>query len=339
MLADLLGPYIEATLTELRTCLPPLATHPSFYKQLYYHLGWIEWDGREVRITAGKRIRAAFCLIACELFAGEYRTALPAACAVELLHGFSLIHDDIEDGDRTRHHRPTLWTLTGQPQAINAGDGMFALAQLALLRSVEVGVPAERVIQAQKRFNEAAMALCIGQHLDMSFEGREVVSPDEYLEMIKGKTASLLSYAGEVGALMGGATPQQVQIIAELGEAMGMAFQMRDDMLGIWGNSAVTGKPVGADIRAKKKSLPVSFALSQKRSDELRSLYREPIDDDETVGWATELITRTGAREYVTALAQEHEERVQILLDALHLPTERVQPLRQLAGALAQRTF
>ncbi len=323
----------------MREMVPPLEAHPSFWGQLHYHLGWANANYEPERHPSGKRVRAAFCLMSCEALGGGVERAIPAAVAVELLHEFSLIHDDIEDGDRARRHRPTLWTVIGQPQAINAGDSLFALAQHALLRSTEQGIPAETVLHAQARFNEAALALCFGQHLDMSFEQREVVTPSDYLEMIRGKTAALLAHAGEVGALMAEADEASTRALYEMGEALGLGFQMQDDLLGLWGDPQRTGKPVGADIRAKKKSLPVAHALSQPNSDRLRQIYRSAIDTDEQVTEARQLIEATGAREYVTRLAQQQTDRALQMLTRINAPPERLEPLRQLVELLTHRSY
>jgi geranylgeranyl diphosphate synthase type I len=338
-LTALLTPYAHATLAELRRVVPKIEEHPAFYGQLHYHLGWATAEYQPADIPSGKRIRSAFCLMACELFADDVQPALSAAAAIELLHDFSLVHDDIEDGDRTRRHRPTLWTLVGQPQAINAGDGLFALAQLALLKSAEAGVAAERVLKAQKRLNETALALCIGQHLDMSFEKRDLVTPDEYIEMIRGKTAALLAFSGEVGALMGGANETDTRKFYELGEAMGLAFQMRDDLLGIWGDPAITGKPVGADIRAKKKSLPVAYALTHDESGELQALYRNSLKGKAKVERARKLIEATGAYEVVATRASAYEAKALEILESLNVSEARLLSLRTLADELAQRTY
>jgi geranylgeranyl diphosphate synthase, type I len=336
-LGNLLAPYAERVEEEMRRALPPLDLRPSFFGQIYYHLGWADQAYKPEVHSGGKRVRAAFCLMACEAASGDADAALPAAAAVELLHEFSLIHDDIVDGDRMRRHRPALWTLVGQPQAINTGDGLFALAQQALLCSKERGVPATRILDMQARFNETAVALCVGQHLDMSFEKRDIVSPEEYLEMILGKTAALLAFAGEAGAAMGGANEDTIRAFHQLGEALGLAFQMRDDLLGLWGDPRQTGKPVGADIRAKKKSLPVVYALSRPGSEPLRALYAVDFMDDIQVEEANRLIKATGARDYVTQLAREQAERATSTLEQIDAPAASLAPLRQLVGLLVHR--
>lgn len=331
--------YVEASVEALRAIVPALNAGSPFFGQLHYHLGWANEAFEPDHFEGGKRIRPVFCLIACELTAGTFQPALAAAAAVELLHQFSLIHDDIEDGDETRHHRPTLWKLVGQPQAINAGDALFALAQLALLRSTQAGTSAETVLRAQIRFNETALALCKGQFLDMNFETREWVSPEEYIEMIRGKTAALLAFAGELGALMGGADEDLQRNLFVLGESLGLAFQMRDDLLGLWGDPDRTGKPVGADIRAKKKSLPVTFALTRDSTGELRALYRGALESDAEITRARFLIEQSGAREEVEALASRYEAEALTILENLDAPESRLVPLRQLADQLAARTY
>lgn len=338
-LPQLLAPYASAVEAAMRDLIPPLSAHPSFYHQLHYHLGWSDLEGNALSLPGGKRVRAALCLMACETLGGTQAQGLPAAAAVELLHEFSLIHDDIQDQDRARRHRPTLWTLVGEAQAINAGDGLFALAQQALLSSTSEGIAAEKVLHAQRRFNETAVALCIGQHLDMSFETRAVIAPEEYLEMIRGKTATLLAFACEVGALLAGAEAESIRALHEMGEALGLAFQMRDDLLGLWGDPELTGKPVGADIRARKKSLPVAYALSQPQSEQLRALYAGPLSESAQIQEARRLIEATGAREYATQLAEQQAQRAHEALAHVQAKAEALAPLQQLVTHLTHRDY
>ena len=338
-LTNLLAPYVQRVETEMRHMIPSLNQHRPFFGQIHYHLGWANSAFEAETQRGGKRVRATFCLMAAEAFSGKIEPALSAAVAFELLHEFTLIHDDIEDGDRSRRHRPTLWTIVGIPQAINTGDGLFTLAQQALLHSQTRGIPAEWVLDAQQRFNAAVLKICLGQHLDMAFESRCTISPDEYLEMINGKTAALLACCGEVGALLAGAKEEDVAAVHEIGEAAGLAFQMCDDLLGIWGDPKRTGKPVGADIRAKKKSLPVTYALNQPNSDALHALYAAPLTKECQIAEATRLIEATGARDYVIELARQQEQRALARLSDLSAPAERLVPLRQLVKKLTHRDY
>ena len=184
---------------------------------------WAGWTRRcdPAAAPAGKRIRPMLCLLACAAAGGDPRAALPAAAGLELLHNFSLIHDDIEDNSPLRRHRPTAWTLFGVPIACNAGDGMFSLAHLAFFRLAEQGVPPATVLAALRRFDEMCLALTEGQYLDMSFERRLSVTADDYFRMIAGKTGALLAAAPEIGALVAGAAPADVAAYRRYGAALG----------------------------------------------------------------------------------------------------------------------
>jgi geranylgeranyl diphosphate synthase type I len=339
-LATLLTPYATRVEAEMRRLVPSLDEQRSFFGQIHYHLGWVNAAyERSPHQKGGKRVRATFCLMACEALIGDIDPALSAAAATEFLHEFTLIHDDIEDGDSSRRHRPTLWTLVGVPQAINAGDGLFTLAQQALLHSQTRGIPANYVLRAQQRLNEVTLNLCIGQHLDMAFETYDLVSPEDYLTMISGKTAALLSFATEVGGLMAQADEATISTLQATGKAVGLAFQIFDDLLGIWGDSKRTGKPVGADIRAKKKSLPVIYALSQPESERLRQLYTTPLNQERQIAEATQLIEKSGAREYVIELAETEQERAIEMLYCVNASDEALQPLHQLIELLTKRDY
>jgi geranylgeranyl diphosphate synthase type I len=232
------------------------------YGMMQYHLGWVDEELRAQNFPTGKRLRPLLCLLACAEAGGDPSQALPAAAALELLHNFSLVHDDIEDGDEVRRHRPTVWKIWGVPQAINAGDGMFTLAYAALQRLARRGVAGEQTLQALAIFTQCCLDVTEGQHLDMSFEQRLDIAVPEYLRMIQGKTAALIGGSLAIGALLGGATLAQVEALQRFGRSIGLAFQIQDDILGIWGDSAVTGKAAGNDILRRKKSLPILYTLN-----------------------------------------------------------------------------
>ncbi|MCZ7573417.1 MAG: polyprenyl synthetase family protein [Ardenticatenaceae bacterium] len=338
----MLSPYIQAVEREIQRRVPPTeGGYCGFYGMLHYHLGWANADFEPEVGPRGKRIRSALCLLTCEALRGDFVPALPAAAAVELLHEFSLVHDDIEDGDRERRHRPTVWANWGKAQAINAGDGLYALAQLALLGLSEHNLPPDLILKAQQRFNETAVRLCQGQFLDISFERRPMVGPDEYLAMISGKTAALVGCAVELGGLVAGASADDLAALQTFGEALGLAFQMRDDLLGLWGDPQRTGKPAGNDIRKRKKSLPVMVALAGEgpASACLREIYARRTLDDRAVAEALALIAQTGARDQVHTLAYHESERALAALDRLSVPAERLAPLRTLAEALLERDY
>ena len=253
------------------------------YDMLRYHLGWLDEEGNPLLGAAGKALRPTLCLLACEAAGGAYEQALPAAAALELVHNFSLIHDDIQDGDRERRHRPTVWSIWGRPQAINAGTAMRVLASLALLGLADCDTPARKVLGAAHILDESCLRLIEGQYLDISYEDRLDVGVGDYLRMIELKTASLIACSLELGALLGTDDQRAIRALRRFGLNVGLAFQIRDDVLGIWGDEERTGKPVGSDIRRRKKSLPVVYALERvegRTRTELVSTYnRQAIDD------------------------------------------------------------
>ncbi|HKZ50200.1 MAG TPA: polyprenyl synthetase family protein [Dehalococcoidia bacterium] len=333
--------YQEALDAFLRDVVGP-GDPPLLYHMMGYHLGWEKAKGRPTTAGGGKALRPTMCLLACEAVGGDWRQALPAAGALELVHNFSLIHDDIQDHDRERRHRPTVWVLWGQGQAINAGDGMLALAHLALLRLAETSVPAPKVMAASKALDAATLEMIGGQCLDLSFEKRLEVALDAYLEMIAKKTGALFGCALELGALAGCDDAQAVAAFARCGRLLGLSFQARDDMLGIWGAEAGTGKPVGADIRRKKKSLPIVYALTQAQGatrDLLFSLYGKHYLDEADVEAVLRTLDELGAAPFCRQMAMAKKEEALAQLAPLGLKSEAAAELKQVAEFLLERDF
>ncbi|MEV7013615.1 family 2 encapsulin nanocompartment cargo protein polyprenyl transferase [Streptosporangium sp. NPDC051022] len=289
---------VESALRPAIDALPP-----SMRRIAGYHFGW--WDERGERIGAdgGKAIRPALVLLAAEAVGGTAAAALPAAVAVELAHNFSLLHDDVMDGDRTRRHRPTAWTVFGVSPAILAGDALLALAFDVLSADGHPAAP-----EATRIFGAAIQDLLEGQHADVAFENRQDVELAECLVMAAGKTGALLGGACALGALFGGGSPEQVAHLRAFGGDLGLAFQLVDDLLGIWGDPEVTGKPVYSDLRSRKKSLPVVAALTSPTpaGRELAGLYhREPPLTDDDLVYAAELVDAVGGRAWSQAQADE----------------------------------
>ena len=315
---------------------------PLLYRMMRYHLGWEDAAGQPLPNGGGKALRPTLCLLACQAVGGDWRRALPAATAVELVHNFSLIHDDIQDQDWERRHRPTVWALWGQSQAINAGDSMMALARLAHLRQAEVGVPAPRVVQAARILDEAALEMIQGQCLDLSFEESLEVDLDAYWEMIAKKTGALFGCALSLGALVGSDSAPVVEAFRRCGRLLGVAFQVRDDMLGIWGAELGTGKPVGADIRRKKKSLPIVYALAQAPPairEELLAIYSRPTLDDEGLTRVVGLLEEVGAAEYCRRIAMAKKEEALAQLDPSRLLGSAYGELREVAEFVLEREY
>ena len=228
------------------------------YELTAYHLGWRDEAGRPRGAPVGKMLRPVLCLAVASGY-GDPARALDAAVAVELVHAFSLVHDDIEDGDVERRHRPALWALRGVPLAINAGDSLFAMAHRVLAGACE-SLPGDRALTVMRVFTDACLRMIEGQHRDIAFESRDEVSPAEYEAMAAGKTGALIGAALALGGLCGGAPDGDVERLEDAGVEAGLAFQAIDDGLALWGDAATTGKPAGNDVARGKKSLPAVLA-------------------------------------------------------------------------------
>jgi len=339
-LSRFIGEWLPRIEAEMLSVIPngedALRVH---YGMMRYHLGFANASLADERTPSGKRLRPIFCLLAAAEVGGSVGHALPAAAGIELLHNFSLLHDDIEDGDETRRHRSTAWTLWGVPQAINAGDGMYSLAYAAVQRLFEGGLQPETTLAALRLFTQACIELTEGQHLDISFETRDDVSIEEYLRMIRGKTAALLGASLGIGAICGGAETAQVESFWRFGVNLGLAFQIEDDILGIWGDEAQTGKPAGNDILKRKKSLPMLAGLANEGAAEpLHTLLASDDLNENAVPAARLLLEKAGARAFAEKeAAYYHDRAVEALQEALG---ERSQEsaLLALAESLVGRT-
>ena len=334
-LAEYASRYLPRIEEEMRDLLGTEGVLAGYYGMMQYHLGWLDGQLAPVQAPQGKRLRPLLCLLACEAVGGRIEHALPAAAAIELVHNFSLIHDDIEDGSATRRHRDTVWKLWGQPQAINVGDGMYTVAYLKLSQLPERGVPAQRALAALRLLSETCLALTEGQYLDMSFEDEPTVELEEYLWMVRCKSAALIACAAQMGALLGGAEPQVTGAYRQFGDYLGMAFQVTDDILGIWGSEDETGKSTSSDILARKKTLPVAYALGDPA---LQELYAQESLGAADVGRVIELLERSGARAYAERMAAEYSAQALFHLERAGLDTPAHQAMGELARSLLERT-
>ncbi len=276
------------------------------YDMIRYHLGL---DGSGA--PAGKRMRPLLGLLAYMSIAGEHARALPGAAAVELGHNFSLVHDDIEDGDTERRHRPTIWTLHGIPQAINTGDAIFAISRIALHRLSDLGFSDAKVLRLMRLYDRTCLTLCEGQYIDIATSERdEIVPVSLYLDMIGRKTAALVSASVEAGALLATDDEETIERYRRLGWALGIAFQLNDDLLGIWGEPAATGKEP-SDIAKHKKTLPVLYAFENASPEDralLAEIYRRPEPLPSDLADAVAVLERSGAREYTRGAARRYRD-------------------------------
>ena len=257
----------------LRRSALPTRTHLG--RMAAYHMGWVDPGGRRADAPSGKRIRPALVLWACSAMGGDPEWALPAAVAVELVHNFTLIHDDIQDGDRQRRHRDTVWAIWGSAQGINAGDGIFALALRTLLAP---GPHADRRMRAAHALTAAIVDVVEGQCLDLALEGSPAASTRSYLQLATAKNGALLGASLAAGALIAGASDESARRFDEAGRLLGLAFQVRDDWLGTWGDTELTGKGRETDLQRRKLTYPIVAAYEIATADqrrELRRLFRD----------------------------------------------------------------
>ncbi len=286
------------------------------YDMIRYHLGWLDESLRPARSNPGKRIRPRLCLLTCAATGTSPERAMAPATAVELVHNFSLVHDDIQDRSQYRRHRRTVWDVWGDAQAINAGDGLLVLAQLALAEDEETDP--QRKVRALRALNNACRLLCEGQYLDLEYERRVAVTPEDYYAMIERKTGALLETSCFLGALYGLADEAALEAYSSFGRYLGLAFQVRDDYLGVWGDPEETGKPTADDVTSKKKALPLVYALKvasgpdQARLDTI--LSRPGPASAEEAAEILAILDRCGAADFT---ASEVVRNSQMALDAL----------------------
>ncbi len=348
-----LNATLEASIQAARASTPqtpvvaPLLD--AFYGQIEYHFGWRDAKLQPARTQPGKLLRPALLLAACELAAAHtdadqdranevVTRAIPAAIAVELVHNFSLIHDDIEDGDEARHHRATLWKVWGEAHAINTGDGVFAMARLELLRLIEYGVAPALVVELAELLDRTCLALCEGQYLDMAFERSQEITAEMYLAMIGRKTAALMACAAQMGGRLGAPDdPALAERLRDFGYALGMAFQVRDDLLGIW-EAADLGKSAAGDVRRKKMTLPVLLALDAATPTDRETLLRVYTSagqaSEQEIESVLAIFERVSAREHARAILRNHCETARQALESVATDAASAQDAYQALASL-----
>jgi geranylgeranyl diphosphate synthase type I len=312
------------------------------YGMVRYHLGWSNRAFEAAQFDAGKRIRPFICMHACAAVAGDPEAAVSVAAAIEILHNFTLVHDDIQDRSATRRHRPTVWSLWGESQAINVGDAMFALGQLALLRLLDREILLARLAPVIRGYNDVALRIVEGQVLDLGFENRWDITVDEYLEMIRGKSAAIVAYAAWSGATLGGAELATAERFRAFGEALGLGFQVRDDVLGIWGETAITGKRKGDDIRRRKKSLPIitlAAAAAPNEVERLRSIYSRPEIAESDVEWIVDLLRQYEIEDQLQAVVSQYHDQARCLIEDATEENASRRTLLDLLARLSTRAF
>lgn len=329
--------YSVFTNQEMRRIIESRKNVGRLEDMMMYHLGWLDEKLKPCEHKGGKQLRSTMCLLACEAVSGKFDSALPGAAAVELVHNFSLIHDDIEDGDEKRRGRPTVWKLWGVPQAINTGDAMDVVSYMAIL---ELKVRPEMMVSVLKVFNETIMQLCEGQYLDMDFQRRKSVTVEEYVEMITGKTAALIEASTTIGAMAATDDRDIIGHFKAFGHKIGIGFQIQDDILGIWGDPAKTGKSARNDIRNKKKTLPVLYALQySKQKEELQALYAKETLTDADIDRIFRILTDAGAYEYTVGITKKYRDEALAELEGLCPGSRAMEDLRAIGRFLVDRDY
>ena len=326
--------YLLAIEEELKRALDQAKDNGNsqLYEILSYHMGWHDPANRDK--PHGKRIRPLLVLLTCSAAGGSWQTALPASAAVELVHNFSLIHDDIEDNSPLRHGRDTVWKKWGVPHAINAGDAMFTLAHLQSVRLAE-RIPHTSALKAVEILQQACLHLTQGQYLDLAYEIQENVTLEDYWQMVDGKTAALFSASTELGALSSFADSKTCEVYKRFGRLLGLAFQVQDDFLGIWGDSLLTGKSSQSDLVTRKKTLPVLFGLS--KAGEFASLWRKKSTDPGLIPELIRLLEMEGGKEFTQAQGVELVNKAILLLNEAHPTGQPAELLSDLVRSLANR--
>jgi geranylgeranyl diphosphate synthase, type I len=308
-----------------------------------YHFGWLDTHFARSNCPPGTLFRPTITLLVFEAITGRYQEALPAAAAIEIIHNFSLLHDDIEDNDVERRGRPTAWTIWGQARVINIGDYLYSLAYRALGQLDLTQIPADRILAVWRLVNRACIKLTEGQDLDLRFETLSKVSTDMYLDMVYKKTGALIEAAILAGATLATTDTLLLQNYYDFARHIGLAFQIRDDVLGIWGDSAKTGKSTANDLRKKKKTLPVIYTLgkvSGQRCDKLQTLYvtQEPLVETE-IEFVRDCLDWAGAQQYAQGVADDYRQKAFDALNRLGAVNQAQVELKTIAEFLINRAY
>lgn len=327
----LVAPVLRAAVDRLAAPMDTVAA---------YHFGWIDVTGQPSDSDGGKAVRPALALLSAQVPLAPPQAGVAGAVAVELVHNFSLLHDDLMDGDEQRRHRDTVWKVHGPSLAILVGDALLALASEVLLEAgtVEGG-------RAARRLTSATRKLIDGQAQDISFEHRDRVTVTECLEMEGNKTGALLACASSIGAVLGGASEETADALERYGYHLGLAFQAVDDLLGIWGEPAVTGKPTWSDLRQRKKSLPVVAALAADgpAAGRLRELLAADAKsaaagfDEAEFATRAALVEEAGGREWTSKEARRQYDTALDALNTISMPDEVRRSLVTLADFVVVR--
>lgn len=321
---------------------------PLFWEMVDHHFAWDMLDandrnfGRVRNNASGKKFRPLLVLLVAKALSGDYIRALSAAAAIELVHNFTLVHDDIMDKSYERRHRATLWAKWGIGQAVNAGDGIYTLGMASVFQLLKNGTPQERVLDVISAILDACVDTVEGQILDVSFETRDDVSTAEYITMVTHKSASLIGCSSKIGALLSTTDAMVVEAYRIFGEKLGIAFQIWDDYLGIWGEPSDTGKSATSDIIGKKKSYPILVAFERADAtirERLFNIYSQPELTPTDVEVVLDILESVSAKDFTKRLIDQYFDEALFSLHQTGVNNETQQQIQQLAEFFVTRSY
>lgn len=339
-LGSLLTRYAEQIQAEIRGAMPDSGNLQPFYAMMAYHFGWVDQSFAPVPARAGKSLRPSLCLLLAEGLGGDVRRCVPLAAGIEVLHNFSLVHDDIEDRSVVRRGRPAVWSIWGDAHAINVGDGLFSLAHVLWMRTPIAQEQPTTFSSMLRSLERAVLTLCEGQFLDMHAERNLDLSSSAYLHMIARKTATLIGEAAWIGARVATADEQTLAVARAFGTELGLAFQIRDDLLGIWGNEAETGKSASSDIATRKMTLPIVLALEtadMPARARIRARYGAPPVDEDDEDQIRALLAAAGVAQRTEEVERRHWQAAMDALEQLPLDTQWRELVRLFARSFVER--
>ena len=334
--------YREHLENALAAAVPPLQDH-AVNTLLRYHLGWCDPTGTPAAtpVSQGKALRPTLCMFVCDALQGDPGHAAPAAAALELIHNFSLVHDDIQDQGMERRHQPTVWAVWGTEHALVAGDAMQSLGDLSTL-NLDGSVPSVTTIRISQLLTQSYLEMIEGQCRDLEFERREVIASNEYLDMIALKTGALIRSSMVIGATIATDDSETLEGVARFGRAIGRLFQIRDDYLGIWGDEAITGKSTDSDIVQRKKSFPIVYAFQHAGGadrEELLRLYSQEALEEADVNRVMDILDHLGADRQTDELTEATADEGRAALAMLELPPWATEDATNLIDFMAYRLF
>ena len=334
---DQLSKLIDAS---IRNCMDLMdRNNDELYSPIKYALGIINLDQSKTTKRPGKSIRPMLCVLTYSASGIAYSDFIESSLSLEYIHNFSLIHDDIQDHDDFRHNKPTVWKEWGKAKALTAGNALNDLAYLKLTRD-ETKLSKKQITQISEILNYATLEMIEGQYLDIHFETEKKITENQYLNMISKKTGALIRASVEIGAIIGNHYSKDIEILSQFGESLGYLFQITDDILGIWGDSSKTGKPVGSDIINRKKSLPIIHCINElsdnsfKQFDNIYSTDKHDSDDVETI---LDFLNKTNTRSYTNNLAVKYYESCIFYLNQTSINQNQLKLLKLISKKLVSR--